>query len=129
MTDDMLPCGRTKCIFRAVQGMVEKMKEEIVQKQNVAYPEQMVVADIYNITASTLAEACRRNFKIDLENCLEKEKHKKAEVSMDTFILLKTMADDGLIDEEYKNSLFDALLKINPDLKEQAEKDRELGIL
>ncbi|MDI6798633.1 MAG: hypothetical protein QMD12_01385 [Candidatus Aenigmarchaeota archaeon] len=125
----MLLCGRSKCIFKVVQEMIERMKDEIVQKQNVAYPEQIVVADIYNIAASTLAEACRRSFSVDLANCVEKEKHREAVVTMDTFILLKTIADDGLIDEEYKNSLFDALIKINPNLKEQVEKDRELGIL
>ena len=125
---EQLPCGRTECVFKAVQEMIEKMKGEIVSKQNIGYPEQIVVADIYNITASTLAEACRVNFKISLENCVEKEKHKKAEVTMDTFILLKTVNDDGLINEEYKNNLFDALVKINPSLKEQVEKDRDLGI-
>ena len=126
---DVLPRGRTECIFKAVQDMIAKMKEEIVQRQNIGYPEQVVVADIYNITASSLAEACRKSFKISLENCIENEKHKTAAVTMDTFILLKTIFDDGLLNEEYKNKLFDALLELNPDLKEQVEKDKELGIL
>lgn len=125
---EQLPCGRIECIFKAVKDMIEKMKEEIVKTQNIAYPEQLTVAEIYNITASTLAEACRKNFKIDLENCVEKENHKDSKVSMDTFILLKTMVDDGLINEEYKNKIFEMLLKINPDLKEKVEKDKALGI-
>lgn len=124
-----LPCGRTECVFKAILEMIEKMKNEIVEKQNVAYSEQIVVAEIYNITASTLAEACRKSFQIQLDNCLEKEKHKDPQISMDTFILLKTITDDGLITEEYKQKLFDALSQLNPDLKQQVEKDRETGIL
>jgi hypothetical protein len=125
----MLPCKREECVFKAIHQLIEKMKEDIIKKQNVAYPEQVVVAEIYNITASTLAEACRKAFGIELENCLEKENHREANVSMDTFILLKTIADDKLITEEYKEKLFNSLLEIKPELKEKVEKDKELGIL
>lgn len=125
---EQLPCGRVECVFKAVDDMIKKMKDEIVKTQNIAYPEQLRVAEIYNVTASTFAEACRKTFKIDLENCVEKENHKNSKVSMDTFILLKTMVDDGLINEEYKNKIFEMLLKMNPDLKEKVEKDRGLGI-
>ena len=125
---EQLPCGRTECIFKAVENMIKKMKEEIIKTQNIAYPEQLTVAGIYNVTASTLAEACRKNFNIALDNCVEKENHKDIQVSVDTFILLKTMLDDGLINEEYKNKIFEMLLKMNPDLKEKVEKDKALGI-
>jgi hypothetical protein len=125
---EQLLCGRMECIFKAVENMIKKMKEEIVKTQNIAYPEQLTVAGIYNVTASTLAEACRKNFNISLDNCVEKENHKDIQVSVDTFILLKTMLDDELITEEYKNQIFEMLLKMNPDLKEKVEKDRALGI-
>jgi len=125
---EQLPCGRTECIFKAVENMIKKMKEEIVKTQNIAYPEQLTVAGIYNVTASTLAEACRKNFNISLDNCVEKENHKDIQVSVDTFILLKTILDDGLVSKEYKNKIFDMLLKMNPDLKEKVEKDKALGI-
>jgi len=77
MIDETLPCGRRECAFKAVEQMVEGMKEEVVAKQNVQYSEQIVVAGIYDLTASTLAEACRKGFKVRLENCVEKEKHRK----------------------------------------------------
>lgn len=125
----MLPCKREECVFKAVHELIERMKDDIIKKQEIAYPEQVVVAEIYNITASTLAEACRKAFEINLENCLEKDNHRKAEVTMDTFILLKTIADDNLITEEYKEKIFNSLLEIKPELKEKVEKDKELGIL
>jgi len=126
---DMLPCGRTECIFKAVEGMVEKMKEEIATRQNIQYPEQIVVAGIYNLTASTLAEACRRGFKVRPENCIESEKHKEGQVTLDTFILLKQLKEDGLVAAEYEDKLFNSLLEMEPGIKDQVEKDRELGIL
>ncbi|MEM5834359.1 MAG: hypothetical protein QXQ69_00745 [Candidatus Aenigmatarchaeota archaeon] len=125
----MLPCQREECVFKAVHELIEKMKNEILKQQQIAYPEQVVVAEIYNITASTLAEACRKAFNISLESCLEKENHRKPEVSMDTFILLKTIADDNLITREYKEKLFSQLVELKPELKEKVEKDKELGIL
>lgn len=126
---ETLPCGRTECIFKAVEGMVEKMKEEIAAKQNIQYPEQIVVAGIYNLTASTLAEACRRWFKVRLENCIESEEHKEGQVSLDTFILLKQLKEDNLVTTEYEDKLFNSLLEMEPGIKDQVEKDRELGIL
>jgi len=125
---EQLTCGRTECIFKAVENMINGMKEEIVRTQNITYPEQIRVAEIYNVVASSLAEACRKNFKIQLENCAEKEKHRPAQISMDTFILLKTIVDDELITEEYKEQIFEMLLKMNPELKEKVEKDKALGI-
>ena len=124
-----LPCGRDECIFKAVETMIEKMKDEVAKKQNIPYPEQIVVAEIYNVTASTLAEACRRKFKIKLKDCVESEKHRKDKVSLDTFILLKQLEEDGLVSSEYAAELFDSLVKIKPEMKEKVEKDREMGIL
>ena len=124
-----LPCGRTECVFQAVENMIEKMKEEVAAKQNVQYSEQIVVAGIYGLTASTLAEACRRGFNIRLNNCLEKEKHMKGKVSLDTFILLKQLKDDKLVTAEYGEKLFGFLVEMKPELKEKVEQDRELGIL
>ncbi len=116
-------------MFKAIKQMIENMKKEVAERQNIAYPEQIVVADIYNITASTLAEACRKIFKIKLEDCEESENHRKPEVSMDTFILLKTLTEEGLISEDYKEKLFGMLLKMKPDLKKKVEADRKLGLL
>ena len=124
-----LPCGRTECVFKAVEQMVEGMKREVTAKQNVQYSEQVVVAGIYSLTASTLAEACRRGFKVRLNNCVESEKHKKGKVSLDTFILLKQLKDDKFITPEYGDNLFKFLIEMKPEIKEKVEKDRELGIL
>ena len=125
----MARCGREECVFKAIKQMVERMKKEVAERQNIAYPEQIVVADIYNITASTLAEACRRIFKVRLEDCEESEAHRKSEVSLDTFILLKTLAEEGLISEDYKEKLFEMLLKMKPSLKKKVEADKKLGLL
>ncbi|MFH8086363.1 MAG: hypothetical protein QW609_00885 [Candidatus Aenigmatarchaeota archaeon] len=125
----MLPCKREECIFKVVRELIEKMKNEVIKQQKIAYPEQVVVAEIYNITASTLAEACRKAFSISLDNCLEKNLHRKPEVSIDTFILLKTIADDNLVSQDYKERLFNALVELKPELKEKVEKDKEIGIL
>lgn len=122
-----LPCGRGECVFKAIEEMIARMKEEVAKRQNIPYKEQIVVAEIYNINANTLAEACRRKFKVSLENCITKSK--KSQVSMDTFIFLNTLKEDGLISEEYKNELFDSLVEMKPEIKEQVEKDRGLGII
>ncbi|MCS7106360.1 MAG: hypothetical protein NZ942_03525 [Candidatus Aenigmarchaeota archaeon] len=68
----MLLCNREECVFKAIRELIERMKKEVLDQQQVAYPEQIVVAEIYNINASTLAEACRKAFNISLEKCLEK---------------------------------------------------------
>ncbi|MEM7825779.1 MAG: hypothetical protein QW412_02895 [Candidatus Aenigmatarchaeota archaeon] len=122
-------CKKEECVFKAIHELIEKMKSDIIKQQEVAYPEQLVVAEIYNIAASTLAEACRKAFGIALEACIEKENHRKANVSIDTFILLKTIAEDKLITEDYKETLFNSLLEMKPELKEIVEKDKETGIL
>ncbi|MCS7106359.1 MAG: hypothetical protein NZ942_03520 [Candidatus Aenigmarchaeota archaeon] len=48
---------------------------------------------------------------------------------MYTYILLKTITDDNLISQQYKEKLFSQLVELNPELKEKVEKDKELGIL
>jgi hypothetical protein len=126
---EQLPCGRIECVFKAVKKTVQKMKEEIAKTQNIQYPEQIVVAKIYDIVASQLAKACRENFKIKKENCVDSNPNKHHPISIDTFLLLKQLNDDKLITEEYKNTLFDTLLKIDPSLKGRVEKDRESGFL
>lgn len=125
----MAKCGREECVFEAISRMIEKMKKEIAERQNIAYPEQIVVAEIYYLTASTLAEACRRVFKISLENCEEAKEHREAEVSMDTFILLKTLSEEGWISKEYKEKLLEMLLRMKPSLRAKVEADRKLGLL
>lgn len=122
-------CGREECIFKAIKDMIQRMKEDIAKTQNIAYPEQIVVADIYKITASSLAEACRKSFGINLENCEEFEEHREPNITLDTFILLKTLEEENLISSEYKERLFEMLLKIKPELKERIEKDRESGLI
>jgi len=125
--NETLTCGRTECIFKAIEEMITGMKQEVVKRQNIPYNEQIVVAGIYNVNTNTLAEACRRKFKIRLKNCITQ--NKKSQLTMDTFIFLNTLKEDGLISEEYKNELFDSLVEMKPELKEKVEKDRELGIL
>ncbi|MFH7882621.1 MAG: hypothetical protein QW140_02805, partial [Candidatus Aenigmatarchaeota archaeon] len=97
--------------------------------QNIAYPEQIVVADIYKITASSLAEACRKCFGINLENCEEVDEHKEPDITLDTFILLKTLEEEKLISSEYKEKIFEMLLKMKPELRERIEKDKEIGLV
>ena len=119
----------SECAFRAVQELIERMKQEVVERQNVTYPEQIVVADIYTVTARTLAEACRATFG-KKEGCdYTDEKKSKVEVSMDTFILLKQLKEDNLISEEYYNGLFEGLIKLNPEIEKQAREDRSKGII
>jgi hypothetical protein len=125
----MLPCGKTECVFRAIDEMVRKMKGDIAEKQHIQYPEQIVVAGIYDLTASTLAEACRRSSKTEIGCCLEKDKRLDVKASIDTFILLRQLKDEDLVSAECEEMLFKSLLEMNPSLKEQVEKDRELGIL
>jgi hypothetical protein len=123
-----IPCGRTECVYRAIEGMLKKMKEDIAKTQSIAHPEQIVVAKMYNIVAAQLAEACRKKFGIPLKNCIPGIAEHNEKVSMDTFILLSTLKD-GIITEEYEKELFEMLKKMNPDLKQQVESDREKGLL
>lgn len=126
-----LPCGRAvdACIYKAIENMIEGMKKEVAEKQNIQYPEQLTVAEIYFVVASTLAEACRKKFSVQLKNCVEAEKHKKVEVNMDVFILLKQLKEDGLVAEDLYNDLFAVLVEMKPELKQQVEADQARGII
>ena len=118
-----------ECVFRAVQELIEKMKQGVVDKQNVTYPEQIVVAEIYNIVARTLAEACKAEFG-SKEGCdYTEEKKGKTEITMDTFILLRQLKEDNLISEEYYNGLFEGLIKLNPEIEKQARDSRATGLI
>lgn len=127
MNEQPLPCDRTECVYKAVKDMIERMKEEVAKRQSIEYPEQLTVAKIYEIVASTLAEACRKKFKVLPANCIDTAKH--SEVSMDTFILLSRLREDGLITAEYETEIFQTLLKMKPEIKEQVESDRAKGLL
>ena len=118
-----------ECAFRAVQELIEKMKGEVAERQNITYPEQIVVADIYNVAARTLGEACRA-ISGKKEGCdYTDEKKGKIEVSIDTFILLKQFKEDNYISEEYYNSLFEGLIKLKPEIEQQARDDRSKGLI
>jgi hypothetical protein len=118
-----------ECVYKSIQEMIERMKQEIAKTQNVQYSEQIVVAEIYNIVANNLAEACRVFNKGKKEDCAAPDKLKKSEITLDAFILLKQITDEKMISEEYSQQLFDALLKLNPAIKEQVERDRSSGII
>ncbi len=123
----MAKCGREECIFKSIKKMVQMMKEEIAKTQNIAYPEQIVVAEIYNLAANSLAKACRELFKVEFKDC--EAENENAEITMDSFILLKTLEEEGLISKDYKEKLFEALLRIKPELREKVEGDKKSGIL
>ena len=118
-----------ECVYKAIQDMIKRMKEEIARTQNVQYSEQIVVAEIYNIVASNLAEACRVLNKGKKEKCSAPDKLKNAEINLDTFILLRQLREDKMISEEYSEQLFESLLKLNPAIKDQVEKDRASGLI
>ena len=126
-----LKCGRSAdaCVYKSVEKLVDQMKKEIIDRQNIQYPEQLTVAEIYNIVASTLAEACRRKNSLKLNDCVEADKHKAANVTMDTFILLKQMQEDGYITEEMQSELFAELVEMKPELKQKVEDDHAKGLI
>ena len=126
-----LKCGRAAdaCVYKSVEKLVDQMKKEIIDRQNIQYPEQLTVAEIYNVVASTLAEACRRKIRVKLCDCLESDKHKQPEVTMDTFILLKQMQEDGYITEEMQAELFATLTEMKPELKQKVEDDHARGLI
>lgn len=126
-------CGRSdsggECVGLAVHRMMDGMKKEVAERQNIAYSDQIVVAKIYDITAAILSEACRRNLGVDKQDCEPSEHFNSEHLTLDTFILLNQMKEDGIISEEYKQILFDALIKIKPELKKKVEEDRSLGLI
>jgi len=124
-------CGgeRKECVYAAIQKLLNQMKEDIARVQNIAYADQIVVAKIYDVTANVLADACRRNLKLDAANCEPSKQAKPEQITMDTFILLNQLKEDRFITEEYKQILFDALLKINPAMKKLVDEDRDKGLI
>ncbi|MEM5869587.1 MAG: hypothetical protein QXR09_00230 [Candidatus Aenigmatarchaeota archaeon] len=116
------------CALKAVKETIEKMKEEIARTQQIPYPEQIVVAEIYNVVARVLCEACRKE-EMKKENCKPEEMKKRDEVNLDAFILLKQLKDDRLISEEYYEKLFEGLIKIKPELEKQAREDKARGLI
>ena len=124
-----IPCGRNECIYKSIEEMLKKMKEDVAKKQNITYPEQITVAKIYEIITNQLAEACRRKFEIRPENCIPNINTQIEKISMDTFIMLGSLSGDGVITEDYKKGLSETLIKMNPELKEQVEKDTAQGLI
>jgi Asp-tRNA(Asn)/Glu-tRNA(Gln) amidotransferase A subunit family amidase len=119
---------KAECVYEAVQKMIADMKEQVAKTQNIKYPEQLRVAEIYNVVANNLAVACRTRYgKID--SCKAPEDVKNSEITMDTFIMLTQLKQDGLISEEYFNALFEGLVKMKPELEPQVRADREKGLL
>ena len=127
--NSQLPCSRTECIYQSVMNLINQMTLEVAQRQSIQHIEQIRVAEIYYLTASILAEACRKKFKIELKNCIESKEHKKTEVTMDTFILLNQLRQDDLITESYKEDLFRALVEMKPELKDKVEEDHAKGLI
>ena len=119
-----------ECVHRAIREMIERMKGDIAKTQSVAHPEQIRVAGIYDVTADNLARACERCYGKKQEGCDAPTDMKKENVTMDTFILLKQLREDGLIGEEYAEDLFNSLLQmVSPDLKTTVEADRARGLI
>ncbi len=116
------------CAFQAIEEMIKKMKEEVMSRQNISYPEQITVAGIYDVIAENLAEACRRQFG-KLGHCACNKDKLNSDVTMDTFILLKTLREDNLISQQYADALFNELVVMKPELKEVVQKDRERGLV
>jgi hypothetical protein len=116
------------CALKAVQGMIARMKEEIAKSQNIPYPEQIVVAEIYNVVSRILCEACKRQ-NARKEDCKPEEMKKGDEITMDAFILLNQLKDDMLISESYYEQLFEGLIKMKPELEDRVRQDRSKGLV
>jgi hypothetical protein len=113
----MIFCGREQCVYKAVQQMIDRMKDDLTKRQSIAYPEQIVVAKIYDITAAILSEACRRNFCVDRKDCEPSNGFEEKQLTMDTFILLNQLKEDGFVTEEQAKLIFESLVKIKPDIE------------
>jgi hypothetical protein len=122
-----MACERTECIFKSVDEMINKMREEVAKKQSIMHPEQVRVAEIYYLTANTLSEACRRMGNKKLDECVTQEKN--FDVTMDTFILLSRMKEDVIISEKYFEELFESLVKMKPELEKKIREDKEKGLI
>lgn len=116
-------CGREECVYKAVEKMVGDMKSEIAKKQNIPYSDQLMVAKIYDLNAAVLSEACRRTNKVDKKDCDASRQFNKKNLSMDTFIFLNQLKEDGFITGEFKEKLFCALLEMDPEIRKMVEND------
>jgi len=117
-----------ECVFRAVQEMIARMKGEMAKTQNISYPEQITVAEIYNVVARILGEACKRQSG-KKEGCTAEPMKEGDELTMDSFILLKQLKEDNFISEEYYEQIFEGLLKMKPELEEQVRQDKAKGLI
>jgi hypothetical protein len=117
-----------ECVFRKVHEMVERMKKEIANTQNIQYPEQITVAGIYDVVARVLCEACKRQVG-QSEGCAAEPMKKEDELTLDAFILLKQLKEDNMISEKYYEELFEGLIKIKPELEEKVRQDRAKGLI
>ena len=119
---------KTECVYEAIQKMVKEMKEQVAKSQNIQYIEQIRVAEIYNVVANNLSAACKKQYE-KMDNCKAPLDIKNQEITMDTFIMLSQLKQDGLISEEYFNGLFEGLVKMKPELESQVRADKEKGLL
>jgi hypothetical protein len=120
---------KKECVYQAIMDMIEKMKKDIAKTQNILYPEQIKVAEIYYVLAKTLAKACRKAFGKKLDHCTAPNDLENVDVTLDSFILLKQLREDKLISEDYAEKIFNALLEMKPELREKVLKDRAKGLL
>jgi len=118
-----------ECIYQAIMDMIEKMKEDIAKTQSILYPEQIRVAEIYYVVAKSLAKACEKAFGKRVDHCKAPANLENVDVTLDSFILLKQLREDKLISEEYAEKIFNALLKMKPELREKVLKDKASGLL
>lgn len=125
-------CGRDKndeCVYAAVQSMINKMKEQLAERQSILHTEQIVVAKIYDIAATTLAEACRRNFGVRKAACEPSKQFKLKHLTLDTFILLNQLMEEKFVSEKYKQTVFNALIKVKPEIKKLLKDNIRRGLI
>jgi len=125
-------CGRDEsdeCVYAAVRSMINKMKEQLAERQSIPHAEQIVVAKIYDISATILAEACRRKFGISKAACEPSKQFKIKYLTLDTFILLNQLKEEKLISEEYKQTIFKSLTKVKPEIKKLLKDDMHRGLI
>jgi hypothetical protein len=123
------PENGEECVYAAFQNMVGKMKADVAERQSIHYNEQIVLAKIYDLSASVLAESCRRRFKIKRADCEPTTEYRKKNLKLDVFILLNQLKEDGHITDEYKQTVFDALIEINPEIEKMVEGGRAKGLI
>lgn len=117
------------CVYAAFEKMIGKMKEHVAERQDIGYEGQVVVAKIYHMSAAVLAEACRRKFDIKRAECEPSREFKSENLTLDVFILLKQLLEEDLIDEEYKKTLFEALIEINPEIEKMVKGEESKGFI